>query len=157
MMRAHDVYVGSDGEVTKRYYAHLGSFGLQGALAVNLFRAQKCSARAKLYRGGKSSQGRWRDLAYDRKNWSMRNLTELLNEHAQTLGIKWGWKCDPRQAFHSWVLYVDLPNGQVSFHAGERMKGPDYKGEWDGRHLSCERILAFCESVTAAKEERQRA
>src|SRR5690349_21003191 len=107
-MRAHDVYARSDGDLTKHYYAHLQTFGLARALAVNLFRAQKSSARAKLYRGG-NAKGRYRDLAYQRKNWSMSNLAQLLSEHAETLGITWGWKRDPRQAFHSWVLYVDLP------------------------------------------------
>ena len=32
-----------------------------------------------------------------------------------------------------WVLYLDLPTGQVSFHAPARGPGPDYPGEWDGQ------------------------
>lgn len=148
MMRASDVYAGSDGELTKRYYAFLGTLGPIGLVAMNLFRAQKCSARAKLYRGG-NSQGRYKDMAYERKNWSMKNLVEILTKHGEALGITWGWKRDPRQAFHSWVLYIDLPMGQVSFHAGGRLRGPDYAGDWDGQHSSCERILSFCEMVAS--------
>ena len=32
-----------------------------------------------------------------------------------------------------WVLYIDLPGGQVSYHAATRHPGPDYPGEWDGQ------------------------
>ena len=39
-------------------------------LAVNLLRAQKCSERAKQYRGG-NGNGSYRDQAYRRKQWSM--------------------------------------------------------------------------------------
>lgn len=151
-MRAHDVYAGSDGDLTKRYYAFLESLGPAGLVAQNLFRAQKCSARAKLYRGG-NSQGRYKDLAYGRKNWSMKNLVEILTQHCAALGITWGWKKDPKATFHSWVLYIDLPRlGQVSFHSEGRLRGPDYDGEWDGQHLSCERILSFCEMVAKERQ-----
>lgn len=47
----------------------------------------------------------------------------------------------------SWVLYVDLPGGQVSFHSAERYAGSDYTGEWDGKHLSAERIIRFAQDV----------
>lgn len=147
MTRAIDVYAGSDGEVTKRYYAELEKLGPIGLVAVNLFRAQKCSARAKVYRGG-NSNGRYRDQAYARKNWSIENLSAVLNQHAESLGIVYGWKLDSNQEFHNEVLYVELPGfGQVSFHSALRLTGPIYAGEWDGVHQSEARILAFCDSV----------
>ncbi len=148
LMKALDVYAGSNGELTKRYYAELTARGPLGIVAVNLFRAQKCSARAKKYRGGIRGVGSYRDMAYERKEWSLKNLCAALAEHGAALGISYGWKQDPAQPFHSWVLYVDLPQGQVSFHAGERLgDGPDYTSDWDGQHKSAERILALCDGV----------
>ncbi len=143
-MRASDIYATSDGELTQRYYAALSARGLIGFVAMNLFRAQKCSTRAKLYRGGG-----YKGEAYERKNWSMGNLAHALALNAAQLGIPFGWKEDPAQAFHKWVLYIDLPTGQVSFHAAPRGEGPDYPGEWDGARLSDTRILAFCDLVYA--------
>ena len=54
---------------------------------------------------------------------------------------------DEVQSFNMHVLYVDLPNGQVSFHSPERFDGPDYLGEWDGLRMSEERIIQFCQEV----------
>jgi hypothetical protein len=149
-MKAIEVYQGSDGEVTRAFYEDLYEHGAIGAVAVNLFRAQKCSARAKVYRGGLRGKGRFKDMAYERKNWSLDNLCKALLEHGVALGITFGWKQDPAQEFHSWVLYVDLPHGQVSFHSAARGDGPDYTGDWDGQHKSAERIIAFCDSVMSA-------
>jgi hypothetical protein len=146
-VKAIEVYAGSDGKVTTRYYEELQSRGPIGIIALNLFRAQKCSARAKVYRGGIRGQGSFKSMAYDRKNWSMSNLCAVLKEHGEALGINWGWKEDPAQEFHSWVLYVDLPVGQCSFHSATKGTGPDYQGDWDGQHLSAERILSFCDQV----------
>ncbi|MFB3828940.1 MAG: hypothetical protein ACE15B_19395 [Bryobacteraceae bacterium] len=71
----------------------------------------------------------------------------VLAEHGAALGITYGWKEDPAQPFHSWVLYVDLPPGQVSFHTAQRLTGPDYAGDWDGQHFSANRIIAFCNEI----------
>jgi hypothetical protein len=145
--RALAVYEQSDGEVTKAFYADLAACGQVGELAVNLFRAQKCSTRAKVYRGGIRGQGSYRSMAYDRKNWSMQNLAKVLGTHGAGLNITFGWREDQNQDYHSWVLYVDLPTGQVSFHSATRGNGPDYPGDWDGQHASAERIIAFCDQV----------
>jgi hypothetical protein len=152
VIRASVVYAGSDGDLTKAYYVQLEQHGPVGVIAMNLFRAQKCSARAKVYRGGG-----FKGMAYERKNWSMANLSRALIENAATvceqLGIAWGWKEDPAQEYHSWVLYVDLPTGQCSFHARSRGEGPDYLGEWDRvPHASADRILAFCDWVIGGGE-----
>ena len=50
--RVMQTYQGSDGEATRALYAELQQRGPVGVIAVNLFRAQKNSARAKVYRGG---------------------------------------------------------------------------------------------------------
>jgi hypothetical protein len=145
-MTPHQIYLASDGEATKALYARLGELGPVGAVALNLFRAQKCSARAKVYRGGIAGKGRYRDMAYDRKQWSMGNLVQVLGRHAAELGIRWGWKIDPEQSYHRWVLYVDLPTGQVSFHSEQRGAGPDYPADWDGiRDVCAGRICDWCE------------
>jgi hypothetical protein len=151
-MKAIEVYSGSDGELTKRYYQQLEQLGPVGILAMNLFRAQKCSARAKVYRGGVRGRGSYRSMAYERKSWSMGLLASVLSAHGRSLGVTWGWKQDQNVVFDggaSWVMYVDLPNGQVSFHSPTRMPGPDYAGEWCGEHRSEARILEFCDGLTS--------
>lgn len=147
-----EIYEGSDGEATKRLYSDLEKIGPRGLIALNLFRASKCSQRAKVYRGG-NSKGRYRDMAYDRKQWSMDNLCAILTQHAEALGIQWGWKQDPAQEYHDWVLYIDLDGfGQVSFHTAGRGKGPDYTGDWDRCRESASRIVAFATYVIDSRE-----
>jgi len=141
------VYTGSNGDLTRQYYIELAQAGPIGEVALNLMRAQKCSSRAKVYRGGVRGRGSYRDMAYERKAWSMSNLCDILAEHAAALGITWGWKIDPDMTKYPWVLYVDLPTGQVSFHNAHRIHGPDYPGVWDGERKSTERILSFCDTV----------
>ncbi len=148
-MRALDIFNGSDGTATKAYYAELEMRGIAGLVAMNLFRAQKCSTRAKAYRGGIPGRGSYKGMAYERKQWSLGCLCDVLMEHAKDLGMMWGWKEDPA-SFVPWVLYVDLPAGQVSFHSPARGKGPAYAGEWDRQHASGERILKFCDDLMAS-------
>lgn len=133
------IYEGSDGEATKRLYQRLEALGPVGHVAVNLFRAHKSSARAKVYRGGG-----YRGLAYERKGWAMDNLVAILAEQAAELGIRWGWGEDAAQEYHRWVLYVDVPTGQVSFHTERRGGGPDYPAAWDGeRNTGATRICRW--------------
>lgn len=172
------IYSGSDAEATKALYAELERRGEIGVIALNLLRACKASARAKVYRGG-NSHGRFKDQAYKKKEWSLRQLCEALvalddGKGCSTPGcgfpdgrpcigcnrvvshgvVAWGWKEDPAQTFHRWVLYVDLLVGQVSFHAAmpipiASLNGgfPPYKHEWDGQHQSAERIIRYAECV----------
>jgi hypothetical protein len=148
-MNAFLVYNGSDGALTRRFYSALEKRGPVGIIAMNLFRAQKCSRRAKKYGpssgvGGKS----YRELAYERKGWSLKQLTIALMEHSEALGIGFGWGLDNAQPFNKWVLYIDLPGfGQCSFHSPERYEGPDYPGEWDGLRMSEHRIIRYCQNV----------
>jgi hypothetical protein len=142
-------YFGSDGEATKALYAKLEHYGTTGILAVNLLRAQKCSSRAKVYRGG-NSQGSYKRMSYDRKQWAIDNLCKELSTNADQLGIRWGWKEDPTVVFGentSYVLYVDLPQGQISFHSPVRGAGKDYEGNFDGQHKSAERIIEYAEAI----------
>lgn len=148
-MTAREVFNQSNGEVTKAYYAELATRGPIGKAAVALFRAQKTSTRAKKY------SPKYRRMAYDTKSWSIDQLAEALEK----LDMRHGWKQDPKTLFGeqpSWVFYVDLPLGQVSFHSPERGKGPDYAGEWDQEHKSEQRILAFCDHVMTAPHEQHR-
>lgn len=138
------IYQGSDGEATRALYAELEQLGPAGPIAVNLLRAAKTSERAKRYRG----RG-YRGAAYDTKGWSIDNLCGLLPGLAAICGIRsWGWTVDPDQAKHRFVLYVDLPTGQVSFHAEQRGNGPGYAGTWDGRRgLQADRIVRWAAAL----------
>lgn len=142
MRTANEVFRQNNGDVTKQYYADLAAMGPAGEVGVALFRAQKRSTAAKRYRRGAD-----RSAAYDVKNWSMGEVCRLLTNHAQAIGISWGWKADANTLGFEHVLYVDLPNGQCSFHSPVRLNGPDYPGVWDGQHLSGARIIHFCDSV----------
>lgn len=153
-MKALDIYKGSNGELTRSYYAELLNRGHLGMIAMNLFRAQKSSERAKVYRGGIRGQGSFRGMAYERKGYAMEMLCAKLASDDAGFDINFGWKKDPKTMLHgdeAWVLYVDLPTGQVSFHSTVRYAGPDYQGEWDGQRASVERVLAFCDAVMEAQ------
>lgn len=145
-----EVYEESDASRTVALYKRLEALGQAGALAMNLFRACKNSARATLYRGGGH-----RRAAYDRKGWALDHVAAVLADHAEAAGIaSWGWQRDPAQEVHCWVLYVDLPTGQVSFHAAARGAGPDYPGVWDGRPHSAANIIRWCARLLAAQDAR---
>lgn len=151
-MDVKEIFHGSDGEATRALFDELEKHGAIGLVAINLFRAQKSSTRAKVYRGGIRGQGSYRSMAYSKKQWSMDKLCDILSDKAATLGIRWGWKKDPKAEFHDWVLYVDLPTGQLSFHTAARGTGPDYAGEWDGvRGASNERLISWVGSVMASQ------
>src|ERR1700680_1417117 len=91
------VFQGSDGAATIALYDELLALGAAGAVAIELFRAQKSSSRAKVYRGGG-----FKGKAFDKKQWALNNLAQALAE----LGtLRSGWKQDPAQAVHNWVFY----------------------------------------------------
>lgn len=136
------IYSGSDADRTRALYSELEALGPVGKIATNLFRAQKASARAKVYRGS-GHKGE----AYRKKQWSMSNLCDVLAANGE-VGLRWGWGIDHVQVVHRNVLYVDLPTGQVSFHAEWRSFGPDYAGVWDGcRDASADRIVRWVAQV----------
>lgn len=139
-MLAASVFNQNNGDVTKEYYAKLSTMGFKGMLAVALFRAQKRSTAAKNYRGG-----RYRRAAYDVKNWSLGEVCRVLA--AWPNRPEWGWKKDPNTPGFEWVLYVELPTGQCSFHAAGRLDGPDFKGIWKPGAGSESNILEFCDSA----------
>lgn len=149
-MNALAIYNTSNGELTRNLYVTLEAIGPVGFIAMNLFRAQKASSRAKEY------SRRFKGVAYDKKNWSMGLLCAALEQHGAALGIVFGWKQDPEQKFYPWVLYVDLPTGQVSFHSATRGNGPDYLGEWDGStNTSAGRIIRWVQGILdEQKDER---
>jgi hypothetical protein len=121
------IYHGSNADATRLLYQRLDATGPQGFIGSNLFRAAKCSERAKVYRRGKHKRE-----AYGRKQWALDNLDGALIQHAASFDLTWGWALDPAQEFHNQVLYIELPTGQVSFHTEGRGLGPAFSGAWDG-------------------------
>jgi hypothetical protein len=143
MNSAKEIFNQQNGDVTKGYYAEMNKKGLPGQLAVALFRSQKRSTAAKKY-----GRSRFRRDAYDVKNWSISEVCRILGTmQAFESAPQWGWKRDPNTPGYEWVLYVDLPTGQCSFHTADRLNGPDYAGEWDGVGMSEERICRYCDLV----------
>jgi hypothetical protein len=144
---AREVYSASDGRLTVAFYRRLCARGTIGAIAMNLMRAQKTSSRAKAYRGRQ-----YRNASYDTKNYSLVQLCSALS--ADPCGLVWGWENDDATPGFPWVLYVDLPTGQVSFHSSDRGMGPIYLRPWDGvRGASEDRILAFCDSILKGDQQ----
>lgn len=142
-----EIYAGSDGTATLDLYKRLEALGPRGEIAMQLFRAQKASARAKVYRGGDGT-GSYRSKAYGRKHWAIAELCVLLTKHGKSEGIEWGWSIDEEAPAHRHVLYVELPNGQVSFHMHGRIMGPDAPKPFDGcRGASHTRVVRFCADV----------
>lgn len=142
---AYLAFHGSDATVTRRLHRQLEQAGQPGVIAAALMRAQKASTRAKLYRGD------YVDWSYGRKAVGMTALVGLLA--SDPCGMTWGWGYDPAESWFPWVLYVELPEGQVSFHAHGRGDGPDYPGDWDGEHKSVSRIIAFADRILAGQAE----
>lgn len=146
------VFTGSDGDATKALFQQLERIGPAGVVAVNLFRAQKNSTRAKVYRGGQRGQPSYKAQAYDRKNWALQNLDTVLAVHGAELGIVWGWRPDETTIGYPWVLYVEIPTGQCSFHSAQRGAGRAFAGEWDGRRdVTASRIIKWCAQLLTEK------
>lgn len=147
MMTATEIFNNSDGQVTTEYYKQLNALGPWGLVATAVFRAQKCSMKAKQYR----KRSYTRD-AYDRKKWSIGELVKILQGPARDLHLNWGWQEDPETLFDnhsSFVFYIDLPTGQISFHCRERGQGPNYDGEWDGQKgAGFNRVINFCDKIS---------
>lgn len=148
-MRARQVYDQSNGDQTRAYYRQLVQMGPIGVIAMNLFRAHKASTRAKQYRGRAIHQ------AYDKKDYSLDQLLQILTQHGDALRIRFGWLYDAKAINFEHTLYVDLPTGQVSFHTHARGTGPDYSGEWDGAKLSAQRIIAWCDRLHGLEIQEQ--
>ncbi|MDE2103583.1 MAG: hypothetical protein KGL39_40460 [Patescibacteria group bacterium] len=154
-MEVMAVYNGSNGDETVAMYRRLETLGPAGVVAMNLFRATKASARAKVYRGG-NGRGSYRGQAYEKKDWSIGQLCAAMTAHGEALGIAWGWGRDEGAIGFEDVLYVDLPEGQVSFHCRSRKDGPDYPGEWDqvrkaGPTRICKHVSALLAPMPVAR------
>ena len=149
MVSASKVYHGSDGGVTRSFCCRLKKCGHVGQLAAALFMAQKYSSRAKTYQDGidlpDGRKASFTDLTYQKKNKHLEALCRLLS--TDSCGFAWGWGKNPRQRYASYVLYVELPQGQVSFHSPTRIPGPEFPGVWDGQHANAERVIAFCDAL----------
>lgn len=156
-MNAAEVFNGSDAALTRRYHAALLERGAIGKIAMHLLRAQKASLRAKKYHGGIPGKGSYSKMAYDRKCESLRELSLILIDHAEAYHIRWGWGTDDKQAHARYVLYIELPMGQVSYHSPTQFSGPKFEGGWDGMNASQQRVLAFCEHVMAMQTNHENA
>ena len=131
-----EIVDGSDAVATRALYRALDATGTHGEIAHLLLATWKNSSRAKAFRS-------YSDRYYETKG---AHLTALAHKLA-TADLTWGWGEDCN-GFLKWVIYVDLPTGQVSFHAEERGDGPDYPKQWDGvRFVSGERIVAWAQSL----------
>lgn len=132
-----EAYFGSTAAITRRVYDTLRKLGSDGHVAQLLLAAAKASSRAKQQRRSK-----YREHAYARKEAAIAELCELL-PHTNLL---WGWSADEAVVVAPYVIYVELPDGQVSFHSPRRGKGPCYRRKWDGQYASEDRIIAYAQS-----------
>ena len=140
MSRTLKAFSSSDGSFVTSLTADLCRRGASGAVACTLFRAFNNSQRAKKVR--RRSYGKSRNERYSQKNESLTNLSSAIEAFRPDL--VWGWKKDYSTPGFEWVIYVELPTGQVSFHSRNRGNGPDYAGDWDGERATRERIAEWC-------------
>lgn len=148
------VYDGSDADATRALYARLMELAPRGPIAVKLLQACKASERAKRYRGRAGrGQPRFRDMAYDKKDWAISELCRALVAEPDIVPV-WGWGLDPKAVGFEQVLYVEIPGaGQVSFHSSYRKDGQDYAGAWDGaKNAAARRICRWTEAVLDGRE-----
>lgn len=72
---------------------------------------------------------------YGERNRVVCLAAKLAMLHCMKVGIRWGVDADYP------IVYIDLPNGQVSWHISRREFKfycgflPDYAGEWDGHDM----------------------
>lgn len=130
-----EIFFGSDGERSKALYSQLERIGPHGRIAALCLRAQKASDKANFY-----IFREYKRIAYERQNEALIALVDTLNQ--SSIIRTWGWGRD-EAGYHKWVLYVDLPQGQVSWHNESKIGDRDYPNQSDGTGLSQERILAF--------------
>lgn len=142
-MRAHEVFLQSNGAVTLEYYDRLSSIGPHGELAVALMRALKRSKKPSGFgfrRVSKRKTERYDNgEAYE---WAITEIIRVLMTHANDLSYRWGW-------LEGW-LYIELPNGQVRLPSEDRGLAQDYGADkvWDGGNSDL-RIVQFCDAVDA--------
>lgn len=146
ILSARSVFELNHPEKTKEFYAKISESGGIGFIAVALYRVQKYSMMAKTfpYRGKKGK----RFISYAKKNYRIESLVETLIKYPDA-GVTFGWGIDNKKSKNKWVLYVDLPNGQVSFHTPiGRLAGPDYAAGWCGVIGASERrIFELCDKL----------
>lgn len=137
MMTSKEAMKTGSGEKVVEFLFELGARAEQGAIASALFRAQNNSSRAKRGRRGRRDR-------YSNKNEALAALVMSLDIFKQH---KFGWGYDEATIGYPHVLYVELPQGQVSFHSAKRFAGPIHDREWDSERASADRIAGYCDSV----------
>lgn len=136
----------------------LDAMGLMGQLASLLFKAEKARQYAKSYVGlAPVSRRPYRDYSNDRMQEMLSKATRLLDAHAKTMGIAWGWVASNRPHYPPWMLCIDLPTGKVAFRLPRRRQGPDYVSESadDSRnsHYICDLCVGVLDGRWTAMQE----
>jgi hypothetical protein len=74
----------------------------------------------------------WRSREAIANDYGVKNLAiDAACHWATEAGTSFGWKVEGGHV--PFVVYFDLPTGQVSFHCKVRGQGPNYSGQWDGQ------------------------
>jgi hypothetical protein len=132
-----------------------------GQLALTLYEAQQASDRAKaraasgLHFDDYDDRSRYSAANYRRSRraidsdyWQKGLAIDKACELAPQAGVVFGWREDRTCKVAPWVVYFELPSGQVSFHSSQRGAGPDYAGAWDGTCATRTRIRALIDQLT---------
>jgi len=143
-MKARSIFKARDSKATMEFCTELATRGIDGAVAVSLYQVQYSSSRAKKYRRD------GRQSSYARKNQVLSRVPHWLKASS----IPFGWGHDRSTIAYPWVLYVDLPTGQCSFHNQSRGPGPDYLGKWIDDKPSFDVVMDYCDAVLLQKPER---
>ncbi|MBL6852365.1 MAG: hypothetical protein ISS15_05430 [Alphaproteobacteria bacterium] len=139
------VYLGSNGDKTKALYQRLNALGPVGFVASNLFRACKCSERAKDYRRGSQKRE-----AYRRKQWSLDNLdgVRCCSNMAQRSGSSGAGRPIRRRNSTSKCSMSSSRPARLAFTPRRAATARIFVGAWDGvRGEAPERICRWVVQV----------
>jgi hypothetical protein len=144
LMRAREVYDGSDGELTKRYYAALAERGVIGfdrdesLPCTEVLRPGEALSRRRVQRRSVRPEELVMGLLCSRAGAAMRGARNRVRVEGRSQGRRTTSGCSTSTC----------PPAKCSFHAAAHGEGPDYsRATGTGSIQRAERILAFCDQV----------
>lgn len=146
---AQEIFRQNDSEVTKGWYDEMNKRGVEGQLAVALFRAQKSWDNVE-----KWPVSRFSEQKNNHRRWSLSEVCRILSEHPDL--CPWGWGKEDHLATPAWphVLHLELPRcGSLTFFCEVRLQGPDHQRFYPyttaelERSFTRDRILDYCDRI----------
>ena len=157
-IRVVKAFYGYDAMAIQDVKARLKAGGLKGELADLLFEAERTDLNAGVCRTTPACSWTSRHRRkWDRWIRALKALVSFLDRSASQLGIHWGWQEHENQTGPFWVVFIDLPTGQVFYSAPERLTDHQYEGSMEWSESNEIPIFEFCEEILAKARPSPRA